>query len=447
MGRGPYARRCDQCREAKKKCDQAKPSCERCTRLALKCTGANVQRYKFVQSQFEAAQEQFALTLRRNPSPEYMVVAQSLLSIIETPGLPYDITCSGRFFSQFPQRLDSSRTLTSAVSAMVETHRSLHNRQVTRTALTHHNSAVGAVRSILETPSEAYSVQTACAIYLIMICQELLYGPVAPTTQHIRMLLMILHKANVEGWLQEFDTSMIESFLPVSTFEMSLNPDLKPDHGFYDLLTQYYGRPHNDKEIVCDSIEMVAFAQMPRFNSNPKKYHAQISSAYELLKSEPVPFQNDFNRPFTETAPLKNPINITYSDMLLLGAYTTRLAGGALLNRLLRKVDGCTIQLVAEMNFYCDEIVRASQLVFNFGPLAMGLMPQNMSVVLASSEDGASKLNLETAMLGYFNDGRGMIWVEKGRKMRRKMDDPSLWQDIDQRSYHLPARQKMIMPS
>lgn len=56
---------------------------------------------------------------------------------------------------------------------MVKTHQSLHNDNETlyRQALSHHGTALRAVRNMLKDPSQAYSVNTACAIYLIMACQ------------------------------------------------------------------------------------------------------------------------------------------------------------------------------------------------------------------------------------------------------------------------------------
>ncbi|KAM5361788.1 hypothetical protein ACJZ2D_012902 [Fusarium nematophilum] len=405
----PYIQRCDQCRKAKRKCDQAQPVCGRCRHLGHKCTGANVRKFVYEHVQ---VRDPPPASLCRIPSTASMVVAQSLRPIIETRGLPYDITCNGMFFRQFPRRLDSSPALSMAVSAMVETHQSLRGRQLepSRQALTQ---------------------------------QELLWGPVVPTTQHIAMFLRILHKANTEGWLQEFDMSMIASFLPTSwqTFEMALNPDLKPEPWFYDLLTRCYGSPNRENEIICDSVIMVAFAQMPRFNSNPGKHHTQISKAYELLKAERAPFNVNDKRPFIEAAQLKDPINIRNSDMQTLGTYATRLATGSLLNRLLRRTDGRTDSLLVDMDFFCDEIVRASQLAHKFGPLAAGVMPQTMVVVWAASEPTPKRSALEKAVLGYFyHDWMGSKWMEKARKIESRMNDPSLWQDIDQRSYQLSAK-------
>ncbi|RSL90058.1 hypothetical protein CEP52_006622 [Fusarium oligoseptatum] len=77
---------------------------------------------------------------------------------------------------------------------------------------------------MLQDSSEAFSVNTACAIYLIMACQELLWGPAVPATQHMAMLLAILRNAFKEGWLQEFHISMLVCYLPtiVSTYLGSL---------------------------------------------------------------------------------------------------------------------------------------------------------------------------------------------------------------------------------
>lgn len=123
--------------------------------------------------QFIYVKDPLAVSIRSNPLSKSMSIAQSLVSIIESPGLPYDIPCSGVFFSQLPRRLVSCPTLAIATSAMVKTHQSLHNHNETlyRQALSHHGTALRAVRNMLQDPSQAYSVNTACAIYLIMACQ------------------------------------------------------------------------------------------------------------------------------------------------------------------------------------------------------------------------------------------------------------------------------------
>lgn len=403
--------------------------------------------------QFIYVKDPLAVSIRSNPLSKSMSIAQSLVSIIESPGLPYDIPCSGVFFSQLPQRLVSCPTLAIATSAMVKTHQSLHNHNETlyRQALSHHGTALRAVRNMLQDPSQAYSVNTACAIYLIMACQELLWGPAVPATQHMAMLLAILRNAFMEGWLQEFHISMLVCYLPTITFEMAYNPDLKPEPWFYELIAWCAGN-RNGQMTVCDSIAMMAFAQMPRFNSNPHKYYTQISQAYRLLKdeleklsvkesgqTEPTVSSTKYGEG-AQGLPPEDPIQVPQRDMQTLGPYTTMLAAGALLNRLLRQVEGCTELLMSEMKSFCNEIVSASQQGFKFGPLAAGVMPQTMAIVWAASEPCPERNSIKEAGLGSLNYEIGVKWLERARRFKSAIDNRSVWKDVDRRSYQFAEK-------
>ncbi|RSL87772.1 hypothetical protein CDV31_016196 [Fusarium ambrosium] len=272
-----------------------------------------------------------------------------------------------------------------------------------------------------------------------MACQELLWGPAVPATQHMAMLLAILRNAFMEGWLQEFHISML-------TFEMAYNPDLKPEPWFYELIAWCAGN-QNGQVTVCDSITMMAFAQMPRFNSNPDKYHTQISQAYKLVKAELARFsvedggQDKPTMSSTECGKgiedlsLEDPIQVPRRDMQTLGPYTTILAAGALLNRLLRQVEGCTELLLSDMKSFCNEIVSASQQGFKFGPLAAGVMPQTMAIIWAASDPCPERNSIKEAGLGSLNYEIGLKWIERAKRFKSAIENRSVWKDVDTRSY------------
>lgn len=232
---------------------------------------------------------------------------------------------------------------------------------------------------------------------------------------------------------------------------MAYNPDLKPEPWFYELIAWCTGN-RNGRVTVCDSITLMVFAQMPRFNSNPRKYRTQISQAYRLINSELAKMcMKDAGQSETTTPnakygegiqrlPPEDSIRSLRRDMQTLGPYSTMLAAGALLNRLIRQVEGCTELLISDMKSFCNGIVSASQQGFKFGPLAAGVMPQTMAIVWAASDPCPERNSINEASLGSLSYEVGLKWLERARGFKGAIDNPSLWKDVDERSYQLAEK-------
>ena len=109
--------------------------------------------------------------LLRTPSNETTMVASKFASTLEVTDLRYDLAWYGAFLKDIPRRLGSNDALDASVSALTVAHSSLHTRQKSPEIFVKYGKALKALRTCLNDPIKARTVETLCAIYLIIICQ------------------------------------------------------------------------------------------------------------------------------------------------------------------------------------------------------------------------------------------------------------------------------------
>jgi hypothetical protein len=76
----------------------------------------------------------------------------------------YDLACYGGFLNQIPARLGKNPALDASVGAITAAFPSLYTQQLPPDAISRYIDALRALRT-------ANSVDTLCAIYLILVCQ------------------------------------------------------------------------------------------------------------------------------------------------------------------------------------------------------------------------------------------------------------------------------------
>lgn len=170
-------------------CDQARPACARCARLGIPCVGCGRQRYKFKDetSNLKAAD---ALLVRRSTAAlsksnnavsagapsrpltnTVTLTAGAFVSVLEITDPRYDLFCYGTFIRDIPQHLGRHTALDASADALASAFRSVHMGRVSLETLSKYVRALNSVQKALQDPATAYSEQTLCAIYLIMLCQ------------------------------------------------------------------------------------------------------------------------------------------------------------------------------------------------------------------------------------------------------------------------------------
>jgi hypothetical protein len=109
--------------------------------------------------------------LPRSPSNETTIIASAFIFTLEVTDLRYDLTCYGPFLKDIPKRLGSNDALDASVNVLTSAFSSLYTRQQSLQTLSRYVNALKALRICLSDPSQAWTANTLCAIYLLLICQ------------------------------------------------------------------------------------------------------------------------------------------------------------------------------------------------------------------------------------------------------------------------------------
>jgi hypothetical protein len=163
-----------------RKCDQVQPVCSRCARLQIPCIGCGQRRFKFKDqavilnaNKNPPHQQQISIISRvsTSPSNETTILAGAFISALEVSDLRYDLSCYGNFLKGIPKRLGKNIALDASVSAITHAFPSIYTGQRSPEALARYGDALKALRICLDDPINGRTVETVCAIWLIMICQ------------------------------------------------------------------------------------------------------------------------------------------------------------------------------------------------------------------------------------------------------------------------------------
>jgi hypothetical protein len=154
--------------------------CSRCARCKIACTGCGQQRYKFKEQKVVVrttgmrrakAPVSAVRALSRSPSNGTTTIGSAFIFILEVTDLRYDLSCYGSFLKDIPKRLGSNTALDASVNVLTSAFSSLYTRQQSLETLSRYVNALKALRICLDDPSQAWTANTLCAIYLLLICQ------------------------------------------------------------------------------------------------------------------------------------------------------------------------------------------------------------------------------------------------------------------------------------
>lgn len=94
-----------------------------------------------------------------------------MVSVLQISDPRYDIFVFGPFINDIPSRLGTHAALDASADAFASAFSCVHTRRITPESLAKYAHALRSVQDSLQAPATAYSEQTLCAIYFIMLCQ------------------------------------------------------------------------------------------------------------------------------------------------------------------------------------------------------------------------------------------------------------------------------------
>ncbi|KAM7192662.1 hypothetical protein V8F33_008273 [Rhypophila sp. PSN 637] len=261
----PTSRGCDACRQQKKKCDQLKPLCSRCARLHIPCIGSGQRRYKFLghttapnQRLPSSSSKQPPTSKDVQPSPPLTATppkmqllltsiptalpsnkttldATRFVSALQVTDVRFDLRIYGPFFVELPRRLGRNSALDASVRALSVSFPAVQTHRYTTDMYKAYGEALGCLRAALGDAATAGSVETLCAVYLIVICQSWIGrgGDFFPSHgEAIAHMLNAAAATKNTDWQDEFAAEVTNTLLVIvllesfSNHRINLNPIL-----------------------------------------------------------------------------------------------------------------------------------------------------------------------------------------------------------------------------
>ncbi|KAJ5349574.1 hypothetical protein N7541_007301 [Penicillium brevicompactum] len=433
----PSSRGCDACRKVKKKvrivstCDQLKPTCSRCSRLKLTCVGSGQQRYMFKNQPIKVTQtHNGALEKSRGSFQDEIIfsfgtppsvlntatgrLAAAFVETLQITDVRYAVTYYGPFLKEIPQRLGNSAVLDSAVKAVCSAYPFIHKGTFPPAALVHYGQSLRALRDCLNHPSEARTSHTLCAVYLITICQSWL-GKVDDTlTSHSEAIACILKASSLGEWKSHFEMEMVITLCIPIILEGIVNPRIKMDSAFWEMMTSYRKRLHPENfEKSQNSTQLHHLAMLPQFVQDPDAHVFEIAKMHIQLKNDAQIIKPALDQYLTFI-----PNSFSTADVArhsrLQAAYTIVCTLSALLNTLLRLFNPANPSLEAECSFLCGEILIQGELACCYRPMGSAYMPLSLVVAWACTNDIVQLAKIESLLADYQSDFTELPWMNRG---------------------------------
>jgi hypothetical protein len=160
----------------------------------------------------EKETENIPLSIARSLSNETTVMASSLVSALSVTDLRYDLTYFGEFLKGLPPRLGTSPALDASVKALTIAHRALTTRQQSLEAIEAYGQALHALsKSLGGERDRSQTVNTLCAMYLVMICQGWIGKREDHCLSHGEAIVYMLGDAVERDWRGSFEKEMLAS--------------------------------------------------------------------------------------------------------------------------------------------------------------------------------------------------------------------------------------------
>jgi hypothetical protein len=105
------------------------------------------------------------------PASRTTRITGSFINRLEIRDVRYDISSYGNFLRQLPRRVHTNEALEAAVDAFDAAFSSPANQEGSVLRLRKYGAALKALRVCLCNPAKAITVETLCAVYLVMLVQ------------------------------------------------------------------------------------------------------------------------------------------------------------------------------------------------------------------------------------------------------------------------------------
>ncbi|KAK7408714.1 hypothetical protein QQX98_009130 [Neonectria punicea] len=434
----PSGKGCDACRKQKKKCDQAKPSCARCTRLSIPCVGGGKQRYKFKVQVLEQQMVQTTKPVKSHavqracvqvnplavvPRSRTTVIAVDFISKLEISDARYDLTCYGHFLQSVPERLGTNKALDAAVDAFTTAGSTLYSDRNSVVSLSKYGNALKALRDCLNDPVHGKTVDTMCAIYLIMVVQGWIGTKEEDGRTHAEGLACLLQATAGHKWQGAFEMEIIVTMCVPVIVESMVNPRINLHPWLWDMLDNYRPpqplgpeRPDHEQRQRGDpgsfpSLKMRNLARFPDFLSEPQLHHLDILSTYHMLRFDCVKLHRRANTPAPTDLTSPEGVNLARLHRSFQVAYAMALSLALIANTILQGFDQFDVALAKESASCINELIRLADTSLHLRPLGASHIPIGLAIGWAATSDPDVRGRLSTLIEEFQQDFKTTNWM------------------------------------
>ncbi|KAK3380844.1 hypothetical protein B0H63DRAFT_474464 [Podospora didyma] len=420
----PSSRGCDACRQQKKKCDQLTPLCSRCARLGIPCIGSGERRYKFrhMAAPDQSSSKQTPTTVAQAGSPSAAASSMQLATIVpsnratldaghfisalQVTDVRFDLRIYGPFFVELPRRLGRNRALDASVRALAVSFPSVHTHQYTPDMYKAYGEALRCLRASLGDPATARSVETMCAVYLVMICQGWIGrgGDFFPS--HGEAIAHMLNTAAAaQNWRGEFEAEVTNTLLVIVLLESFGNHKIRLDPSLWATseppVIARPNRPPVNQATDIECLRIPTLAAVSSYTRNVQGNLPAIQSTYEVL-------QNDLAKMkvlLSEASETNLTLLARQIHARRQTGYGTLLLLGLMANWALSVFGiGDPRALELEKATLVDEIMDLAQRASQYRPLAASAMPGFLMAAKTMTDDAARLARLEELLALYRSD-------------------------------------------
>ncbi|KAF1817388.1 hypothetical protein P152DRAFT_463556 [Eremomyces bilateralis CBS 781.70] len=426
----PSSRACDACRKQRKNCDQQRPACSRCARLQIACVGAGKQRFKFAENltiehlesrrsssnpsprrSLEAA-AQPALAMPAAPSNELTLVTAAFLSTLQVTDIRFDPTVYGEFLKDIPRRLGTNAALDASVHTFSVAFPQVYSHKKSPDVVESYSRALAALRTSLDRPSEASSINTLCAIYLMIICQAWMGDFIL--TGHGELLSQLLRTVANQNWDDNFDYEVLLTLCVPVIVESIGNPRIHVQ----PWLDKLVGK--REQAIPMKSMRLTQLAKIQQFLNDPYAHEADIRLTYQQLGFDLHRIQQVILPKISktdQTVKMRSRFQVIYSILL---SYAT------ILNTILcRCFEPYNPILTTEGLTLVDGIVRLAEDATQYRPLGSSGMPLMLMAVWPAAKGTTQQTRVEELMTEYKSDFPTTSWQQVSLWLESRMNNNS----------------------
>ncbi|KAK2594556.1 hypothetical protein QQS21_007728 [Conoideocrella luteorostrata] len=395
-------------------CDQAQPTCSRCARLKIRCVGSGVKRFRFHNATAENPRHTpvggggGGVVPSRPLHNQVTATVGRLIQTLEVDDPRFCIVSLGGFFEDVPRRLGRNDALDAATRAFSATMAVVRTGEVTVPMLSSYGKALAALRSVfVKGGEERQSVETLCAIYLVMICQNWMGGSRDEFSVHIHGMLHILNSSAARSWHDGFSRQLlgVTSLLAVSESVTNTNFQFKPQYIPPPKAGPAPSGPRQTNISDPETIKLEHMVNYPLYLNEPDQHLPEIRQRYEQAKLESqmlvhlisgMLMAQAANSVATTQQQPQTPPAASFIKMYIMceaGAGTLQ-AIAMLLNQILRIFYPDEVGLEEDMAFFTTEVMNVAERVKYLRPLGCTFVPPTlcMGLVTTPSEDMKRRL-------------------------------------------------------